>query len=97
MTITEKLACIEEVKNNILNAFRDSAEELTGVLEDVERKLVKYDKLVEMTTKKSIEGAFVAYLAMSLAGKVSHQNDALDLISILSPKKPNDTFLKILK
>lgn len=86
MTTKEKLACIEEIKKNILNACEDSFDELDKALEDVVGKLLKKGKLSEMTSKKNIEETFVTYLAMSLAGRKFNQNGALDLVEILSSK-----------
>ena len=88
LTIKEKLAFIEELRGNVLNAFGGSSAELEAALDEVMEKLKNLTKLGEMTSKKTIEKTFVAYLAMSLASKVAYPKDALDLISVLSP--PND-------
>lgn len=84
LTITEKIAFIEELKGNVLNAFGDSSDELDNALDEVMEKLKNLTKLSEMTSKTNIEKTFVAHLAMSLASRVVYHNGSLDLISVLS-------------
>ena len=88
LTTREKLAFMEELKANVLNAFGDTSDEFGNVVDEVMEQLKNLTKLSEMTSKRIIEKTFVAHLAMSLASKMQYHSDPLDLISLLSQPKP---------
>lgn len=90
LTVNEKLAYIDEVKLNVINAFGGNSEDLDYYLQEVVKKLKHVTKLSEMNSKKNIESTFVSYLAMSLASKIDFHQGPLDVFQALSPPKPGN-------
>ena len=58
LTVNEKLAYIDEVKLNVINAFGGNSEDLDYYLQEVVKKLKHVTKLSEMNSKKNIESTW---------------------------------------